>query len=55
MKTDQMQPQSGHQRGQALHEFHRLHDVVAGTIAGGSPNDVLCDDMPGNFMVENYP
>ena len=33
MKADQMQSRSRHQRGQALHEFHRLHHVVAGAIA----------------------
>ena len=33
MKSDQMQSRSRHQRGQARHEFHRLHHVVAGAIA----------------------
>ena len=48
-------PEPAPAKAGALHEFHRLHDVVAGTIAGGSPNGFLRDDMLGNFMVENYP
>ena len=33
MKADQMQSRSWYQRGQALHEFHRCHHVVAGAVA----------------------
>ena len=33
MKADQVQSRSRHQRGQALHEFHWLHHMVAGAIA----------------------
>jgi len=33
MKADLMQSRSRHQRGQALHEFHRCHHMVAGAFA----------------------
>ena len=41
----QVQPRSWHQRGQALHEFHWRHHVVAGAIA---PRRLeLQFDLPG--------
>ena len=47
-------PEPAPAKAGALHEFHRLHDVVAGTIAGGSPNGVLRGLSP-IARPRNYP
>ena len=52
MEADEMQPGTGHERGEALHEFERFHHDMGGAVVVGAFE--LQHDITGTTAFEAF-